>query len=71
MSMPLLVLPTIKLSSHETAVRDAHSELRLENTYLRKRVEVLQGEVWDLSGRLARALQLSSASSVGGGRFLF
>jgi hypothetical protein len=31
--------------------------LRRENDYLRTRIAQLQGEVWDLSGRLAQALQ--------------
>ena len=39
-----------------TAEEDA-LRLRRENEHLRTRIAQLQGEVWDLSGRLARALQ--------------
>jgi len=37
--------------------------LRRENDYLRIRIAQLQGEVWDLSGRLAQALQPSSRTT--------
>ena len=33
------------------------AHMRRENAFLRTRIAQLQGEVWDLSGRLAQALQ--------------
>jgi hypothetical protein len=50
---------------------DDVASLRRDNSYFRARCDALQGEVWDLSGRLAKALSGGGDQNAAKSSFVF